>query len=186
MFNNGIANVLMLSKSANKLLLPIAEQRILLPLPECKNNSLYNLSLLKPQPFWCSNKCSSLMKCLKINNSNTKCLKDGSLISSISSSTHNVFKASYNLKIKNYQYSNLDSVVSVIGQVCYTENLEKYHQEVDIILYSLRDMKLQNEYGFFLKTPEKLIFFRNELMDINYIYTNIKLIDLDKMKKYSP
>ena len=28
-----------------------------------------------------------------------------------------------------------------------------------------------------------LIFFKNELMDINYIYTNIKLIDLYKMKK---
>ena len=145
----------------------------------------YNLSLLKPSPFWCSNKCSSLMKCLKINNSNTKCLKDGSFLNSIQSSTYNVFRATYNVNIKNYSYSNVDSVTSVIGQAYYTENLKKYHQEVDIILYSLRDMKLQNEYGFFLKTPEKLIFFRNELMDINYIYTNIKLIDLDKMKNNS-
>ena len=87
------------------------------------------------------------------------------------------------MKIKNYSYSNLDSVVSVIGQAYYNEKLEEYHQEVDILLYSLRDIKLQNEYGFFIKTPKELIFFKNELMDINHIYTNIKLIDLDKMKK---
>jgi hypothetical protein len=88
----------------------------------------------------------------------------------------------YNLKIKNYLYSDLDSVISVIGQAYYNEKLEDYHQEINILLYSLKDMKLQNEYGLFIKTPKELIFFKNELKDINYIYTNIKLIDLDKMK----
>jgi hypothetical protein len=182
MISNGIINTLMLANPVKKLLLPIAQQRILLPLPEYNSD---NLNLLKPQSFWCSNKCDSLMKCLKINNSNIKCIKDGSLINSIQSSTYNVFKMTYNLKIKNYSYSNVDSVVGVIGKAYYNEKLEKYHQEVDILLYSLRDIKLQNEYGFFIKTPKELIFFKNELMDINHIYTNIKLIDLDKMKKNS-
>ena len=85
--------------------------------------------------------------------------------------------------MSNYSYiGTLNSVIEVIGKVYLKENLERHHQEIDIILYSLKDMKLQDEYGFFLKTTDKIIFFRNDSMDINIIYTNIKLIDLDKMK----
>jgi hypothetical protein len=91
MFHNGIINTLMLANPVKKLLLPIAQKRILLPLPEIYQTNY--LHPLKPQPFWCSNKCDSLMKCLKINNSCTKCLKDGSLINSTQSSTYNVFTA---------------------------------------------------------------------------------------------
>jgi hypothetical protein len=176
---NGIANVLMLTNPVKKILLPLAQQRLSLPLTVPNHDYKY---ILKPQPFWCSNKCNSLMKCYKINNSNTKCMKDGSLINSIQSSTYNVFKITYPLKISNYSYIELNSAIDVIGTAYYKENLEKYNQEIEIILYSLKDMKLQNEYGFFLKTHEKMIFFKNSSMDLNMVYTNIKLIDLDKMK----
>jgi hypothetical protein len=180
MLNNGIANLLIHTNPVKKILLPLAQQRLSLPLPPPDFDYKY---ILKPSPFWCSNNCTSLMKCLKINNSSTKCLKGGSLINSIQSSTYNVFKITYNLKMSNYSYiGTLNSVIEVFGKVYLKENLERHHQEIDIILYSLKDMKLQDEYGFFLKTTDKIIFFRNDSMDINIIYTNIKLIDLDKMK----
>jgi len=180
MLNNGIANVLIHTNPVKKILLPLAQQRLSLPLPQPDYEYKY---ILKPYPFWCSNKCNSLMKCCKINNFNIRCMKDGSLINSIQSSTHNVFKITYNLKINNYSYiGTLDSAMEVIGKVYNIENLEKYHQEIDIILYSLKDMKLQDEYGFFFKTKEKMLFFKNSSMDLNMVYTNIKLIDLDKMK----
>jgi hypothetical protein len=179
MLNNGIANVLIHTNPVKKLLLPLTQQKISLPLHP---DSDYKY-ILKPNPFWCSNNCTSLMKCLKINNSNTKCIKSGSLINSIQSSTYNVFKITYNLKMSNYSYiGRIDSAIEVIGRAYLKEKLEKYHQEIDIILYSLKDMKLQDEYGFFLKTIDQIIFFKNDSMDINITYTNVKLIDLDKMK----
>lgn len=182
MINNGIANVLMLTNPIKKILLPLAQQRLSLPLPQPDYEYKY---ILKPQPFYCSNNCNSLMKCCKINNSSIKCMKDGSIVNSIQSSTYNVFKMTYNLKLSNYPYiGTLNSAIDVIGMAYNIENLEKYHQEIDIILYSLKDMKLQNEYGFFFKTVEKLMFFKNNSMDLNMVYTNIKLIDLDKMQKY--
>ena len=181
MINNGIANVLMRTNPVKKLLLPLAQPKLFLPLPQLDYEYKY---VLKPQPFYCSNNCNSLMKCRKINNSSIKCMKDGSLINSIQSSTYNVFKITYPCKISNYVYSGLDSVIDVISKAYNDQNLGKYHQEIDIILYSLKEMKLENEFGFFLKTVEKIIFFKNQLMDINPIYTNIKLIDLDKMQKY--
>lgn len=179
MINNGITNTLMLTNPVRRLLLPITQQRILLPLSEIYQSDY--LQHLKPQPFSCYNKCDSLMKCLKIHNYEIKCLKDESLIRSISSSTYNVFKMTYNIQIKHYTY--LESpILESIGYGINNENLEKYKPEIDVILYSLRDLKFEKEYGFFLKTPEKMLFFRNESMYFNEVYTNIKLIDLHKMK----
>jgi hypothetical protein len=197
MLHNNIVNLLM-HTPIKRVLLPVSQKRLALPLPNYiqyeSNNDQYEYKL-RPYEFSCLRGCSSLLKCIGADNSSIRCSKEGSLERSIKTNTYDVFNYEYLTKIDDYNYSGTrDSFVEEFSKVINKKSIEskgiqeweKYYTEINVLLYSLKDLKVENEYGLFIKTHKKLLFFKNNLLNFNKEYTKLKLINLDDMKNYQP
>lgn len=203
MLHNSIVNLIM-HTPIKRVLLPLSQKRLALTSSIDSqyesNNNEYEYKL-KPYEFLCLNGCSSLLKCLGTDNSSIRCSKEGSLEKSIKTNTHDVFNYEYFTKIDDYNYSGTrESFVEEFsrainkkskestGSTGSTENQvwEKYYTEINVLLYSLNDLKVENEYGLFIMTSNKLLFFKNNSLNFNKEYTKLKLINLDDMKNYQP
>jgi len=196
MLHNNIVNLLM-HTPIKRVLLPISQKRLSLPYPndiEYESNNQYEYKL-RPYEFSCLRGCSSLLKCIGADNSSIRCSKEGSLEKSIKTNTYDVFNYEYFTKIDDYNYSGTrDSFVEQFSRAINKKSIEnkesreweKYYTEINVLLYSLKDLKVENEYGLFIKTHKKLLFFKNNLLSFNKEYTKLKLINLDDMKNYQP
>lgn len=188
MLHNNIVNLLIHTQSVKRVLLPVSQKRLALPPP---NNNQYEYKL-RPYEFSCLNGCSSLLKCISADNASIRCSKEGSLEKSIKTNTYDIFNYEHMLKIDNYYYSGTrDSFVEEFSKAINKTNIEskkfeKYYTEINVLLYSLKDLKVENEYGIFIMASNKLLFFKNNLLNFNKEYTKLKLIDLDDMKNYQP
>lgn len=192
MFHNNMVNLLM-HTPVKRVLLPLSQKRLALPSPnynQYESNNQYEYKL-RPYEFSCLNGCSSLLKCISAYNSSIRCSKEGSLEKSIKTNTYDIFNYEHMLKIDNYDYSGTrDSFVEEFSKAINKTNIEinweKYYTEINVVLYSLKDLKVENEYGIFIMASNKLLFFKNNLLNFNKEYTKLKLIDLDDMKNYQP
>ena len=181
MLHNNIVNLLMHTQSVKRVLLPLNQKKIELPFPNNQYESSNNQYEYKPKPyeFFCLNGCSSLFKCLGADNLSIKCPKKGSLEKSIKTNTYDIFNYEYFTKINNYSYSGTsDSFVKEFSKVINKKNIEnkestesqeweKYYTEINVLLYSIKDLKVENEYGLFIKTHKNLLFFKNNLLSFN-------------------
>ena len=188
MIHNNIVNLFM-HTPVKRVLLPVSQKRLALPPPNnnYESNNQYEYKL-RPYEFSCLNGCSSLLKCISADNSSIRCSKEGSLEKSIKTNTYDIFNYEHMLKIDNYDYSGTrDSFVEEFSKAINKgTNSEKYYTEISVLLYSLKDLKVENEYGIFIMASNKLLFFKNNLLSFNKEYTKLKLIDLDDMKNYQP
>ena len=190
MLHNNIVNLLIHTQSVKRVLLPVSQKRLALPSPnynQYESNNQYEYKL-RPYEFFCLNGCSSLLKCISADNASIRCSKEGSLEKSIKTNTYDIFNYEYMLKIDNYDYSGTrDSFVEEFSKAINKgTNSEKYYTEISVLLYSLKDLKVENEYGIFIMVSNKLLFFKNNLLSFNKEYTKLKLINLDDMKNYQP
>jgi hypothetical protein len=178
------------NQSVKRVFLPLSQKKLELPSP----NNQYEYKP-KPYEFSCLRGCSSLLKCIGTDSSSIKCPKEGSLEKSIKTNTYDIFNYEYLTKIDDYSYSGTsDSFVKEFSKVINkksresieSQEWEKYYTEINVVLYSLKDLKIENEYGLFIKTHKNLLFFKNNLLSFNQAYTKLKLINLDDMKGYQP
>jgi len=178
-----------MNTSVKRVLLPATQKKISLPsFSNIQYDSNKNEYKLRPYEFSCFRGCSSLLKCLSTDNSSIRCPKEGSLEKSIKTNTYDIFNYEYMARIDNYEYSGTrDSFVEEFSKVINKgTNWEKYHTEINVLLYSLKDLKVENEYGLFIMTSNKLLFFKNNLLNFNPAYTKLKSINLDDMRNYKP